>query len=150
MQTPLQLDLFAEPTASSREDSAVEEVLAPAQDYDFTALFDRLSRSTFRSRFHLKPADRQYILERGMSVICQHATDMIARRLAPADIPNDSRQTPMHGHPVFIAQHATGCCCRGCMSKWHHIPPGRPLTAEEQHYIVEVITAWLQREMNKN
>ena len=57
----------------------------------------------------------------------------IRKRLAPAVIPNDGKQTPMRGHPVFIAQHATGCCCRGCFEKWHRIPAGRELTDEEQH-----------------
>jgi hypothetical protein len=34
----------------------------------------------------------------------------------------------MRGHPVFIAQHATATCCRGCLAKWHDIPAGRALT----------------------
>ena len=51
----------------------------------------------------------------------------------------------MRGHPVFIAQHATACCCRGCLAKWHGIPPGRELTAEEQRYIGAVLTAWIER-----
>ena len=25
------------------------------------------------------------------------------------------------GHPVFIAQHATASCCRGCLWKWYSI-----------------------------
>ena len=40
-------------------------------------------------------------------MIRQHAQDFIAKREAPAFIPNDGKQTPMKGHPVFIAQHAT-------------------------------------------
>ena len=49
----------------------------------------------------------------------------------PADIPNDGRQTPMRNHPVFVAQHATATCCRGCLARWHGIPPGRELTADD-------------------
>ena len=89
-----------------------------------------LSRSRFRSRFRLGLKDRQYICDR-----------------APAFIPNDGKQTPMRGHPVFIAQHATACCCRGCLEKWHKIPSGRALTAAEQEYIVGMLLFWMQREM---
>ena len=84
-----------------------------------------------------------------MDAIRRHAMDFVARRLAPAYIANDGKQTPMHGHPVFIAQHATACCCRGCFAKWHHIPAGHELTAEEQEYAVSVIMAWIRKEMDK-
>ena len=95
-----------------------------------------LARSNFRSRFHLALRDRQYICDKGWDVMRRHAADFVAQRLAPAVIPNDGKQTPMRGHPVFIAQHATACCCRGCLAKWHGIPAGRALTDAEQRYIV--------------
>lgn len=151
MQTQLQLNLFSDGGTPSNEEepSAEAEELAVAADLpDLAPLFERLAKSTFRSRFHLKEADRRYLHEKGMATILQHAADFVARRLAPADIPNDGHQTPMRGHPVFIAQHATGCCCRGCLSKWHHIPSGRLLTPDEQRYVVGVLKAWLQRETN--
>ena len=56
----------------------------------------------------------------------------------------------MRGHPVFIAEHATATCCRGCLEKWHHIPKDRPLTSQEVDYIVEVIMTWIAKEYNKN
>ena len=118
-------------------------------DYDFTDLFERLAKSDFRSKFHLKKADREYIDQKGLDVIRQHAADFVAKRLAPAIIPNDGKQTPMRGHPVFLAQHATGCCCRGCFQKWHHIQPGIQLSAEQQHYAVSVLMAWIKRQLNK-
>lgn len=114
---------------------------------DFTRLFDRLAKSAFRSRFRLREEDIAYIRDKGLTVISRHAEELIARRLAPAVIPNDGKQTPMRGHPVFIAQHATGCCCRGCLCKWHGIEPGRELTPQEQSYVVEVIMAWIRRQL---
>ena len=111
-------------------------------------LFEGLSRSSFRSRFHLKEQDKAYIRQKGMDTIRQHAWDFIEKRLAPAVIPNDGKQTPMRGHPVFIAQHATATCCRGCLEKWHRIPKGRELTESQQAYLVdEVIMKWIRREM---
>ena len=113
----------------------------------YERLFDALAKSTFRSRFKLKDKDKEYISQKGLDTIKSHAKDFIAKRIAPADIPNDGKQTPMRGHPVFIAQHATGCCCRGCFSKWHHIPAGRQLTIAEQQYAVAVLMAWIERQI---
>jgi hypothetical protein len=36
---------------------------------------------------------------------------------------------------------------RGCLAKWHNIPQGVTLTAQ-QHYIVSVIHHWLVLQMN--
>lgn len=142
---------------SSKEEEiqeySFEEKLIPAEEeeyekeYDLTELFDRLAKSSFRSRFHLSQKDRGYISQKGLSTIRSHARDFVAKRLAPAVIPNDGKQTPMRGHPVFLAQHATGCCCRGCFYKWHHIPPGRELTKEEQDYAVSVLMAWIDKQI---
>ena len=79
----------------------------------YAQMLVRLSRSNFRSRFHLKAQDKQYIREKGWNTVADHAADFVSKRLAPAAPKNDGKQTPMRGHPVFIAQHATACCCRG-------------------------------------
>lgn len=117
------------------------------KEYDLKDLFDRLAKSQFRSRFHLSKKDKEYIAKKGLGTIRKHAEDFIAKRLAPANIPNDGKQTPMRGHPVFLAQHATGCCCRGCFYKWHHIPAGRQLTQEEQQYAVAVLMTWIEKQI---
>ena len=113
----------------------------------FDALFARLATSEFRRRFRLKAEDIAYIERKGMETIRRHAADFVRTRLAPAVIPNDGRQTPMRGHPVFIAQHATATCCRGCLYKWHRIPPGAALTQAQQDYVIALILAWLARQM---
>ena len=104
----------------------------------------RLAQSSFRRRIRLQPREREYLNRKGLAVVLEHAADFIAKRLAPAAPINDGKQTPWHNHPVFVAQHATATCCRGCLEKWHAIPKGRPLTAEEQSYVVAVIGAWLR------
>ncbi len=109
-------------------------------------LWKRLSQSKFRSSFSLKANDLSYVSEKGMEKVREHACDFIRKRLAPADIANDGKQTPMRGHPVFVAQHATATCCRGCLEKWHHIPKGRELTETEQEYVVNVIMEWISRQ----
>lgn len=110
---------------------------------------DRLQKSDFRARFHLTQKDRDYIESKGLPVIRQHAEDFIHKRLAPADISNDGKQTPMRGHPVFVAQHACACCCRGCLEKWYHIPRGIPLTAAQEKGIVDLLMAWILRELRR-
>ncbi len=109
-------------------------------------LFERLAKSEFRSKFKLKQTDIEYIREKGLDKIKSHASDFIKNRIAPAEIINDGKQTPMKGHPVFIAQHATACCCRGCIEKWHHFPKGRELTIAEQEYLVNIIMSWIKRQ----
>lgn len=138
---------YIQPSLSPEEESGAEEASAGVE-YDLTNLFERLAKSDFRSRFHLSKKDRDYVVAKGLAVIRKHAEDFVAKRLAPADIPNDGKQTPMRGHPVFLAQHATGCCCRGCFEKWHHIRAGVQLTQEEQRYAVAVLMAWIERQMN--
>lgn len=108
-------------------------------------LFAALARSRFRSGFRLNPRDRAYLRDKGLPLVMQHAADLIGKRLAPAEIANDGKQTPFRGHPVFVAQHATACCCRGCLAKWHRIPPGRALSAEETAYVLSVLEHWLRR-----
>ena len=111
-------------------------------------LFGRLSRSKFRSGFSLKEKDVNYIAAKGLDTIRSHAYDFVGKRLAPAVIANDGKQTPMRGHPVFIAQHATATCCRGCLQKWHRIPAGVQLTQAQQDYIVDVILAWIVKQIS--
>lgn len=113
-------------------------------------VLENLSKSTFRNKFHLKEKEINYIKEKGIDKIQEHTKDFINKRLAQAVIQNDGKQTPVRGHPVFIAQHATGCCCRGCLYKWHKIPKGVELSEEQKNYICEVIMTWIQREIKRN
>ena len=106
-----------------------------------------LQTSPFRARFHLSEKEKAYVREKGMDTVRRHAEDFVRKRLAPAEIPNDGKQTPMGGHPVFVAQHACACCCRGCLQKWYHIPPGVKLTEAQQKGIVDLMMAWIRHQM---
>jgi hypothetical protein len=106
-------------------------------------LFEALGRSAFRSRFRLGPADAGYLAERGLPAVLEHARQFVDTRLAPAVRKNDGSQTPMRGHPVFVAQHATASCCRSCLAKWHRIPAGRPLSEAEKDQVLAAIERWL-------
>lgn len=104
-----------------------------------------LNKSKFRSSFHLRKKEIAYIDKVGMEKIKEHAYDFVRCKLAVKEPENDGKQTPMKNHPVFIAQHATATCCRGCLEKWHHISKGRELSDNEINYIVCLIMEWIKR-----
>jgi hypothetical protein len=114
---------------------------------DLNALFKRLAGSSFRRGFWLGKQDRAYLEARGLSVVLAHARDFVDLRLAPAEPRNDGKQTPYRGHPVFVAQHATGTCCRGCLAKWHGIPQGSRLEEADKARILAVIERWLSEQL---
>ena len=105
-----------------------------------------LSKSTFRTSFKLKKKEVDYITKTGLNKIREHCIDFVNQKLGDAYPLNDGSQTPTKNHPVFIAQHATACCCRGCLEKWHGICKGRELTQNEKNFIVELIMEWIKRE----
>jgi len=107
---------------------------------------DKLKKSKFRSSFHLTEKDKKYIAAKVFSIIESHCEDFIKNRLASFPTLNDGKQTPMKGHPVFVAQHATATCCRKCLNKWHKIPSNRPLTAKEIRFVVALIMEWIKNQ----
>lgn len=111
-------------------------------------LFAKLAKSKFRSSFYLSEKDRAYIKEKGLETIRRHAADFVKKRLSPPArlLKNDGKQTPMRGHPVFVAQHACACCCRQCLYKWHHIDANHWLTEAEQAYIVNILMSWIKKD----
>ena len=110
---------------------------------EIDALFERLSGSAFRRRFTLRPKERDYLAAKGLDAVLAHGREFVEQRLAPAEPANDGKQTPMRGHPVFIAQHATATCCRSCLAKWHRIEAGRPLSDLEKEHVLAVLARWL-------
>ena len=106
-----------------------------------------LKQSEFRSKFKLTQKDREYITTKGLETIQAHAFQFVNTRVA-SDFPkNDGKQTPMRGHPVFIAQHATATCCRKCIHKWHGIEKARALNNKEIDFIVALIMGWIAQQL---
>ena len=123
------------------------EMFVLQENQRINRILESLKKSKFRSSFYLKNKDKEYVTEKGVDTIEEHAREFIDKRLAPKEIKNDGKQTPMRGHPVFIAEHATATCCRGCLNKWHKIPKNIELSEEQKAYIVEVIMTWIKRQM---
>lgn len=107
---------------------------------------EKLSKSKFRRSFQLEEADFLYIERIGLEAMERHAADFVKKRLSPAYPRNDGKQTPMKGHPVFVAQHATACCCRQCLHKWYGVKTGHPLSEVQQKKIVNLLMTWIQKQ----
>ena len=85
-----------------------------------------------------------------MDEIRRHAMDFIKAKLVHYDRENDGRQTPMRGHPVFIAMHACGCCCRGCLYKWYRVAKEQDLSEAQQLKILNLLMKWIERDLKYN
>ena len=116
---------------------------------DYEKILDNLSKSKFRGSFHLNKKMREYIYLKGLDEIRKHGYMFINKRLKPNYIKNDGKQTPYKGHPIFIAQHACGCCCRSCLEKWHGISKNKELTDEEINYIVNLLIEWIKKQIKE-
>ena len=109
-------------------------------------ILNSLNKSKFRSSFHLNNKMKDYTRIKGLDEIKKHAYDFVNSRLKNKQ-KNDGKQTPMKQvHPVFIAQHATATCCRGCMYKWYHISEEKELSEKEIDYFVSIIMKWIENE----
>jgi hypothetical protein len=120
---------------------------SPAYTETIDQRLDAFAGQPFRARFHLRGRERALVELRGVQAIRRHAVDVLSRRVAPALPHKDGRQTPYRGHPVFVAQHATGTCCRSCLERNHEIARGHELTESELQYAVDVIMRWIEREI---
>lgn len=111
-------------------------------------VFGRLAKSAFRRKFKLQGRELAYVKMWGLPHVMKQAADLIRTRLAPAEPKNDGRQTPWRNHPVFVAQHATATCCRGCLEKTHGITKGHELDAAEMTHVLDAIERWLRAQLN--
>jgi exodeoxyribonuclease V alpha subunit len=110
-------------------------------------LLDSLSKTKFRGSFHLNKKMIDYVNDKGIDKIEKDTIEIITKRLK-VKLPNDGKQTPMKQvHPTFIGMHATGCCCRGCLNRIHHMDDNKELSDKEIEYIKEVIIRWIKRQL---
>ena len=114
---------------------------------DLDERIDRIRTHPFRAKLHLRGRERGLAELHGPARLREHAHDLVARKIGAAEPRNDGKQTPYRGHPVFVAQHATATCCRGCLAKNHGIARGHELIEDEREYVVGVILRWIEREL---
>jgi predicted Fe-S protein YdhL (DUF1289 family) len=115
---------------------------------DIDEVFRRLAMAPFRRKFRLIGRERAYVETWGLPAVVSHGRKFIAERLAPAFPRNDGKQTPWRNHPIFVAQHATATCCRGCLEKVHEIRKGQELTESERLHVLQVLERWIAEQVN--
>ena len=115
---------------------------------DIDEVFRRLAAAPFRRKFKLIGRERAYVETWGLAAVMKHGAKFIAERLAPAFPRNDGKQTPWRNHPIFVAQHATATCCRGCLEKIHEIAKGHELTEGERAHVLRAIERWIAEQVN--
>ena len=113
----------------------------------YAQMLVRLLCSNFRSRFHLKAQDKQYIHEKGWNTIADHAADFVSRRLAPAEPKNDGKQTPCAGIRCSSRSTLPPAAAGAVWRSGTAFLQGVPLSAEQQVYIVGMLMSWMRREM---
>ena len=116
-------------------------------DQSWKTLKTKLARSKQIEKLNMGEAEKEYVQSRGVDILKLHGADFIRKRLAPAEPKNDGRQTPLKGHPVFIAQHATGTSDRVKLHKFHGIKAGVELTENEISYVVNIIIRWIEEQV---
>ncbi len=112
----------------------------------YAQMLVQLSRSNFRSRFHLKAQDKRYIREKGWNTIADHAADFVSKRLAR---PN-RKTTASRPHAGVIR-----CSSRSMLppaaaaAVWRNGMASRRayMLSAEQVYIVGMLMSWMRREM---
>lgn len=110
---------------------------------------DEFLINEYRGHFKLNNNDIEYIKSNGILSIKYEALDIIKKRIASDYIFFDGMQTPLSGNPIYVAQHATGTCCRKCLYECHGIVMNKRLSKSEINYIVLIIMTWIEREYNK-
>ncbi|HEX8171231.1 MAG TPA: DUF4186 family protein [Thermoanaerobaculia bacterium] len=115
---------------------------------DLDAAFARLAASAFRRKQRLYGRELAYLQMWGIPHVMKQAEEILRKRVAAAEPRNDGRQTPWRNHPVFVAQHATGTCCRGCIAKTYEIEKGHALTDEELRLLLGAIERWLTSQLH--
>lgn len=58
--------------------------------------------------------------------------------------PNDGKQTPYYGNPIYYAQHGLGCCCRKCLEKFYAIPKDEILSNDDIEYLTDLIMSFIE------
>lgn len=63
--------------------------------------------------------------------------------------PDDGRQTPYYGNPVYYAQHGLGCCCRKCLEKFYGVPKTAVLSEDDLEYFSSLIMMFVDEAIGK-
>ncbi|WP_164848358.1 DUF4186 family protein [Halobacteriovorax sp. HLS] len=113
----------------------------------FTDVFKRLKKSSICNKFTLKEHEWNYLANRGLDSILLEGRTLIIQRYKESDENHCCRKSPLRHHPILVALHATGTCCRESLFKWHGIDKDNELREKDIFYILLILKEWFVRQV---
>lgn len=119
---------------------------------DVNYTIESFKKELFRKRYWSRHIDEELIIqvqEKSISEIEKEIEKRIRRYINKRnkDNPYDGRQTPLEGHLIFYAQHATGTCCKKCIEEWHGIKRNDLLTDKQISYLIKLIMIYIKKRL---
>lgn len=65
-----------------------------------------------------------------------------------SEIFRDGTQTPIGKDIIFLAQHATGTCCRRCIEEWYGIDRNEIMNNEDINFLTEIILMYIKQKVS--
>ncbi|OUR96731.1 hypothetical protein A9Q84_10345 [Halobacteriovorax marinus] len=118
----------------------------PTQKIYLSDTFKRLKRSSVCSKFVLKDHEWDYLANRGLDAILLEGRTLLIKRFSQVDKSHSCKNEPLRHHPIFVALHGTGACCRRSLSKWHGIPKDIELKEKDIFFILLILKEWFIRQ----
>ncbi len=112
----------------------------------FKDVFNRLKKSSICNKFTLKEHEWNYLACRGLDSILLEGRSIIIHRFSENDEKHCCKNSPIRHHPVLVALHATGCCCRNSLFKWHGVDKSIAIKEKDIFYILLIIKEWFVRQ----
>lgn len=117
----------------------------PARNNHLSETFKRLKRSRVCSKFTLNDHEWAYLANRGLDAILLEGRTLLVKRFSEVDKSHSCKSEPLRHHPIYIALHATGSCCRTSLWKWHGIPKDIELKEKDIFFILLILKEWFIR-----
>lgn len=108
---------------------------------------EKLQASPFRAKFRLSERERAYIGEKGLDTIREHARGSLRPGWLRRSCPTTGGRPPCGDTRCSSPSTPVPGCCRKCLYKWYKIPPGIQLNRRQQEKIVNLLMAWIQRQL---
>ena len=130
-----------------RKKAKIQKYFAEDHDDPFNSILLQLSKSPFHNEIYLTQKEKKYYLARSREELRKETEEIIRKSLEKVISPEKDSHTRQWGHPAYVAQRATACCCRKCLYQWHNIPTNRRMTENEVRYVVDLLMEWMKRDM---
>jgi len=109
---------------------------------DLEELFEALSRSAFRAKFHLQDKDLVYLHTKGLPTVIVHAGDFIAKRSHLRCLEMMANKL-LFGDTRFCGAACNRLLLRSCLEKMASDTEGARPYSGRGTYVIKVLERWL-------